>query len=256
MKIAAIIPARFASTRFPGKPLALIAGKPMILHVLERVSQIKSLATVCVATDDERIFQTVEKASFKAIMTSREAATGTDRLAEACLHPSLAGADYLINVQGDEPLITGEHLEGLLGLLDGKTELATLRKAISESEEITNPNVVKVVINAAGEALYFSRHPIPYLRGVEGEQWSNAGLHYKHIGLYAYRRDVLLALSTLPPSPLEQAESLEQLRWLEAGYRIKVATSTRESIGVDTPGDLEKVERMLHTGASKEGSDN
>lgn len=245
MKIAAIIPARYASTRFPGKPLALIAGKPMILHVLDRVSQIEALDAVCVATDDERIFQTVKQASFQAIMTSGEAATGTDRLAEACLHPSLQEADYIINVQGDEPLISAEHLNGLFPLLDGKTELATLRKAITVSEEIHNPNVVKVVTNAIGEALYFSRNPIPYLRGVDDWLWVDAGLHYKHIGLYAYRRDVLLALSKLPPSPLEQAESLEQLRWLEAGYRIKVTTTVRESLGVDTPGDLEKVERML-----------
>lgn len=245
MKIAAIIPARYASTRFPGKPLALIAGKPMILHVLERVSKMDSLDSVCVATDDERIFRTVQEASFQAIMTSSEATTGTDRLAEACLHPSLEKADYILNVQGDEPLISSEHLYGLMALLDGKTELATLKKAISTAEEIHNPNVVKVVTSAAGEALYFSRHPIPFLRGVEDQLWAGAGLHYKHIGLYAYRRDILLALSKLPPSSLEQAESLEQLRWLEAGYRIKVATTRQESLGVDTPEDLDKVQEML-----------
>jgi 3-deoxy-manno-octulosonate cytidylyltransferase (CMP-KDO synthetase) len=245
MKIVAIIPARYASSRFPGKPLANLAGKPMILHVAERVNKIQELAEVWIATDDERIYRVVQDAGYQALMTSASAPSGTDRLAEAVRHLALESKDYIINVQGDEPLISSEHLNGLIRLLDGNTQLASIKKAIKDSEELFDPNVVKVICNEKESAIYFSRHSIPYLRGVNKEDWASRGLHYKHIGIYAYRKDVLLEISCLPPSRLEKAESLEQLRWLEAGYSIKMATTEMESIGVDVPEDIKKVEHLL-----------
>ena len=245
MRIAAIIPARYASTRFPAKPLALIAGKPMIVHVLQRVAQVQAIQDLFVATDHQGIFDLVEAHGYRAIMTSVDAASGTDRLAEAARQEAFPQVDYIINIQGDEPLIASEHLEKIIALVDGKTALDTLKKAIHSQEELLNPNVVKVACNLQGEALYFSRHPLPYLRGVDSGQWLEHGLHFKHIGLYAYRYDILQAISELAPSPLEKAESLEQLRWLENGYRIQTATTTLDSIGVDTPEDVSKVEHLL-----------
>lgn len=238
MKVTGIIPARYNSTRFAGKPLVDIAGKPMIQHVYERAVQAAVLDDVLVATDDERIYTRVEEFGGKAVMTSPDHATGTDRLAEAA-----AGldSDLIVNIQGDEPLLAPESIEqAVLPLLkDTSVVMGTLKCRIDDTREISDPNVVKVVTDQNGYALYFSRSPIPYPR--EGEP-----VYYKHIGLYVYRKDFLLRFASLPPTPLEQLEKLEQLRALENGYRIKVVETDHPAIGVDTPADLEKVLAVLN----------
>lgn len=247
MKVQTIIPARYASTRFPGKPLADIAGKPMIIHVVERASQVTP--QVCVATDDERIYDCVHSYGYEAVMTGSHHHSGTERCLEAY---DLLGrpADLLINLQGDEPFIAGEQISQLIAAFDGdpSVDLATLAQPFpttASNEELMNPNAVKVVRSElTGAALYFSRSVIPYLRGVE-TAWAAAHQYLKHIGLYAFRTSVLDQIRTLPPSPLEQAESLEQLRWLSAGMRIKVMLSEYETIGIDTPEDLERLRAQL-----------
>ncbi|MEZ4986646.1 MAG: 3-deoxy-manno-octulosonate cytidylyltransferase [Saprospiraceae bacterium] len=244
MKIAAIIPARYASTRFPGKPLALLSGKPMIQHVYERASSCEKLTRVLVATDDERIRTAVVDFGGEVVMTSPDHPSGTDRLAEAAQW--LSDIDIIVNIQGDEPFVRSEQIEQLCDLFDNaSTDIATLVTPIVKEESLFSPHVVKAVFASDGKALYFSRNPIPYLRGIEPANWLEQGLHYQHLGLYAYRREVLDAITRLPLGKWEQAESLEQLRWLEAGYRIRVGETPFSSIGIDTPEDLTLAERML-----------
>ena len=245
MNFIAIIPARFQSTRFPGKPLVLLGGKPIIQWVYENAK--KSLAEVYVATDDERIFKAVEAFGGKAVYTSPNHQSGTDRCAEAALKVAEnLKFDVVINIQGDEPFIRTEQIEGLMNCFNStETEIATLIKPISNPFEITNINRPKVVIDKNNEAMYFSRSTIPFVRDCNPEEWINRNTFYSHIGMYAYRFDILLELTQLPVGILEKAESLEQLRWLENGYRIKTAQTQFESIGIDTPADLEQAEKFL-----------
>jgi 3-deoxy-manno-octulosonate cytidylyltransferase (CMP-KDO synthetase) len=237
-RILGVIPARFASSRFPGKPLALIAGKPMLQHVFERASQARYLSRLVIATDDERIRDAARLFDAPVLMTRSDHASGTDRAAEVA---SADKAEVIVNIQGDEPLIDPAAIDAAtLALLeDSELPMATLKKRIEDPTDLTNPNVVKVVTDHFQNAIYFSRSPIPHVR-----QGSGAG-HFKHIGLYVYRRDFLLQYSDLPVGPLEQAERLEQLRALENGYRIRVAETEYDSLGVDTPEDLERVSYLF-----------
>ena len=244
MKFIVIIPARYASTRFPGKPLATLAGKPVIQHVYEKVSSV--VADTWVATDDDRIFNTVEAFGGKAIMTRTDHKSGTDRIEEAV--EKIGGEwDVVINVQGDEPFIQTSQIETVCRCFDDpSTEIATLGKPFGDNiEAISNPNSPKIVIDKRDYALYFSRSVIPYVRGKEAQEWALSYPFLKHIGLYAYRRNVLKEVTRLPQGTLETAESLEQLRWLENGYRIKVGQTDIETIGIDTPEDLEKAEEYV-----------
>jgi 3-deoxy-manno-octulosonate cytidylyltransferase (CMP-KDO synthetase) len=247
LKFAGIIPARYASTRFPGKPLVMIHGKTMIQRVYNQVSEV--LGHVCVATDDVRIEEEVKRFNGKVIMTSPNHQSGTDRCAEAieafCLQ---AGEtfDVVINIQGDEPFIQPVQIEKLIKCFDNpETQIATLVKPISFIEDIFNPNCVKVVFDRNHRALYFSRSPIPYIRGKENSLWNVHHQFFKHLGIYAYRTDVLKEITHLQQSPLELAESLEQLRWLENGYRIMVEETAFETISIDTPEDMEKIKTVV-----------
>lgn len=246
MKFIGIIPARYASTRFPAKPLAMLGGKPVIQRVYEQVNGV--LDEAFVATDDERIEAAVKAFGGKVVMTSTEHKSGTDRVQEA-FEKVGAGYDVVVNIQGDEPFIQPSQLETVKACFeDEKTQIATLVKPFTEAdgwETLQNPNSPKVVVDRQMNALYFSRSVIPYLRGVEKEEWLKRHIFYKHIGLYAYRAEVLREITHLPQSSLELAESLEQLRWLENGYCIKVGITNTETIGIDTPEDLEKAERFL-----------
>ncbi|MDE7004987.1 MAG: 3-deoxy-manno-octulosonate cytidylyltransferase [Alistipes sp.] len=251
MKFLAIIPARYASTRFPGKPLAVLGGKPVIRRVYEQV--IRALDDAVVATDDERIRDAVLAFGGKAVMTSPDHRSGTDRCREAyetvCAREGRE-YDVVINVQGDEPFIHPTQIETVMRCFDDPdTDIATLVKPFATADGLAaleNPNSPKVVLDAASRALCFSRSVIPYLRGVPREEWLAHHTFYKHIGLYAFRTEVLRAVTALPQSPLELAESLEQLRWLENGYKIGVGMSDVETIGIDTPEDLEKAEQWLN----------
>ena len=246
LKYIAIIPARYASTRFPGKTLAMLAGKPVIQRVWEQVSGVVDAAVV--ATDDERIAQAVESFGGRAIMTSPDHKSGTDRCWEAY---QKQGEEYdvVINVQGDEPFIAHSQLRAIMACFeDENTDIATLVKPFAEEDGLAaleNPNSPKVVLDNNSCAVYFSRSVIPYLRGVEREEWLKHHTFYKHIGMYAFRRDVLGEVTSLPQSILEKAESLEQLRWLENGYKIGVGISDVETVGIDTPEDLERAEEFL-----------
>lgn len=244
MKILAVIPARYASTRFPGKPLALIQGKPMIQWVYEGVNQTGLFHDSIVATDDERIAAAVKSFGGNYCMTAAHHPSGTDRCAEV-LSLQNEHYDYVVNIQGDEPLVNADQLSSLVSILDGKTEIASQYIHLNKKEDILNPARVKVVLNAEHEALYFSRSPIPYLRQIDQEQWAESSEFRGHVGLYAYRADILPKLSQLKPSVLEQLESLEQLRWLENGYKIKMVYTKHQSIGVDTPEDLEAVNELI-----------
>lgn len=254
MKITAIIPARYASTRFEGKALAEIKGKPMVRHVYERTSMAQLVSDVIIATDDERIASAVRAFGGRVVMTSRDHETGTDRLAEVA-----AGLDseIVVNVQGDEPLIEPAMIDEAIRPLveDPSIVIGTLKCRIRNLHDFLSPNVVKVVTDRNGFALYFSRSPLPNFR----DKWNdlkdeafNSGklLCHKHVGLYVYRRDFLLQYARMAPTQLELSEKLEQLRVLENGYRIKVVETAYESIGVDTPGDLEKVLERLKAGKS------
>ncbi len=240
MKVLGVIPARYASTRFEGKALADLLGKPMVQHVYERASEAKTLDELTVATDDQRIFEAVKAFGGQVVMTA-EHPTGTDRIAEVA---SRSDAEILVNVQGDEPVIEpamiDEAVEPLLR--DSGVDLGTLVHRIGSEAEYFNPNVVKVAIDQAGFAMYFSRSPIPHI-GPDG--WRADVTTYRHVGLYAYRRHALLAFAQKPPAPFETLEGLEQLRFLENGYRMKVVETSYRSIGVDTPEDLENVKRMM-----------
>jgi 3-deoxy-manno-octulosonate cytidylyltransferase (CMP-KDO synthetase) len=243
MKFIGIIPARYASTRFPGKPLAMLGGKTVIQRVYEQVSGV--LAEAYVATDDERIREAVEEFGGKAVMTSANHKSGTDRIEEAATIIN-TDADVIINVQGDEPFIQKSQLETVKALFDDpQTQIATLGKPFESIEAVENPNSPKIVTDVHNYAMYFSRSVIPYIRGKERNEWLGSFPFLKHIGLYAYRREVLRAITQLPQSPLELAESLEQLRWLQNGYRIKVGLTNVETVGIDTPDDLKRAEEFL-----------
>ncbi len=246
MKFLGIIPARYASTRFPAKPLALLGGKPMIQHVYEQVSGV--LPDTYVATDDERIETAVKAFGGRVVMTSSNHKSGTDRCYEALTRIG-GNFDVVVNVQGDEPFIQAVQLHAVMACFaDASTQIATLVKPFSTNDspaDLENINTPKVVVNKQHEALYFSRSVIPFQRNSERAGWLKNHTYYKHIGLYAYRSEVLKAITALPPSLLEQAESLEQLRWLENGYKIRVGLSEVETIGIDTPEDLERAEQFL-----------
>ena len=252
MNFLAVIPARYASTRFPGKPLAMLGGKRVIERVYEQVAGV--LADAVVATDDECIRDAVLAFGGKAEMTSPEHRSGTDRCREAyekvCARENRT-YDAVINVQGDEPFIHPSQLETIMRCFDDPaTDIATLVKPFAAADGLAaleNPNSPKVVLDAESRAIYFSRSVIPYLRGVPREEWLQHHTFYKHIGLYAFRAEVLRAVTSLPQSPLEKAESLEQLRWLENGYKIGVGISDVETIGIDTPEDLQKAEAFLNS---------
>lgn len=249
MQFVGIIPARFASTRFPGKPLADIGGKTMIQRVYEQAS--KALEQVYVATDDERIAVNVQSFNGNVIMTSKDHKSGTDRCSEAIrkiISPELnIKFDVVINIQGDEPFIKPEQIRLLKSCFEDETvQIATLAKKIAEKDEIFNPNVVKVIRNKEALAIYFSRSPIPFLRNEPNENWAVSFQFLKHLGIYAYRVPVLKEITALPSSSLEIAESLEQNRWLENGYKIYVETTDFETIAIDTPDDLEKVKGLLN----------
>ncbi|MGN0068193.1 MAG: 3-deoxy-manno-octulosonate cytidylyltransferase [Prevotella sp.] len=243
MKFIGIIPARYASTRFPGKPLAMLGGKPVIQHVYETVAH--TLEEAYVATDDERIMQTVNGFGGKAVMTDPNHKSGTDRINEAM--QKIGGDwDVVVNIQGDEPFIRSRQIETLCSCFDNpETEIATLGKRFECMDGVENPNSPKIVTDVNGFALYFSRSPIPFIRGTERSEWLNQFPFLKHLGIYAYRAATLAAITRLPQSPLEKAESLEQLRWLQNGYRIRVGITDFETIGIDTPEDLRRAEQFL-----------
>jgi 3-deoxy-manno-octulosonate cytidylyltransferase (CMP-KDO synthetase) len=240
MKILGIIPARFASSRFPGKPLADIAGKSMIQRVYEQCRKSPSLHKVIVATDDQRILDHVKRFGGDVVMTSEDHVSGTDRCNEvASLFPEF---EICINIQGDEPLIDPAQIDLLCGCFqDAGTGLATLVKKIATKDELFNPNTPKVIFNSDMEAIYFSRNTIPYLRNSAQDEWLNDHMFYKHIGIYGYQSSVLSEITRLQISSLEKAEALEQLRWVEHGYKIKVAITDKESQAIDTPEDLKKL---------------
>ncbi len=242
MKFIGIIPARYESSRFPGKPLAMIAGKPMIQHVFENASKTVSLNEVVVATDDERIFSCVSEFGGKVVMTSSKHPSGTDRCNEvlSLLNDQGQHFDAAINIQGDEPFLNPEQIETVIQSFKIGTEIkiSTLIKKISQSSELFNSNVVKAVVDKDANAVYFSRSSIPYMRDVEQDQWINQHSYYKHIGIYGYRSEILKEICQLEKSSLEKAESLEQLRWIENGYKIKTTLTTIENQAVDTPEDL------------------
>ena len=240
----AVIPARYASTRFPGKPLADLGGRTLIERVYTAVADTVLFDAVVVATDDARIFREVERFGGTAVMTASDHPSGTDRVAEASRqYPE---AELIVNVQGDEPFVRSAQLRDLLSAFtDERVAIATLATPITDEHQLLSPNVVKVVRDAQGGALYFSRHAIPYLRDVPIGRWLDEGNHLQHLGVYAYRAEVLQQITKLSPAPIERAERLEQLRWLNAGYRIHVALTNDISIGIDTPADLEAARKLL-----------
>jgi 3-deoxy-manno-octulosonate cytidylyltransferase (CMP-KDO synthetase) len=245
-KAIAIIPARFASTRFPGKPLVEIEGRTMIMRVYEQAVKAEQLQEVYVATDDARIFDHVTKAGGKAIMTSVDHSSGTERCLEAfqilLKEKRCTDNEIIINVQGDEPFILPAQIDKLvMAFTQPEINIVTLIKVLKSAEELNDPNCVKVVAGNHGQALYFSRLPIPYIRENTEPEKLVSGLHYKHIGMYAYRNKILAEICKLMPSPLEMAEKLEQLRWLEHGYKIHLQVTGHESIAIDSPSDLLKV---------------
>lgn len=245
MKFIGIIPARYASTRFPGKPLALLDGKPVIQHVYEKVAAV--LEAAYVATDDERIYDVVKAFGGQVVMTRTDHKSGTDRIEEAI--EKIGGEwDVVVNVQGDEPFVAKSQLDTICHCFDDPTtQIATLGKPFESMEAVQNPNSPKIVVDNMGFAMYFSRSVIPYVRGKEKSSWLTHYPFLKHLGIYAYRKDVLRQITQLPQSSLEIAESLEQLRWLQNGFKIKVGTTDVETVGIDTPQDLERAEEFLKT---------
>lgn len=247
IKIVGIIPARFASSRFPGKPLADIGGKSMIERVYSQATKSKFLSDVIVATDDKSIEEKVKSFGGNVCITSPHHPSGTDRCAEAIQTLNIA-CDAVINIQGDEPFIDPRQIDLLCSCFeDERTELATLIKKIADRTVLFNPNCPKVVIDHEKFAIYFSRHPLPFIRGTGEEHWLERHTFYQHIGIYGYRAEVLKEVTSLPPSSLERAESLEQLRWLENGYKIKTATTPFDTVAIDTPADLERVVASLES---------
>ncbi|MEO8794655.1 MAG: 3-deoxy-manno-octulosonate cytidylyltransferase [Daejeonella sp.] len=244
MKILGIIPARFASTRFPGKPLADIAGKSMIQRVYEQAKKSSSLSEVIVATDDLRILEHVKDFGGLAELTSEKHQSGTDRCAEVSNNNS--GYDIIINIQGDEPFIEPEQIDVLARCFtDENVSLATLIKQITEFEELVDTNTPKVIVDQLSNAIYFSRTPLPVNRDSELKEWLNKTTYFKHIGIYGYRKSTLQKITKLPISEYEKAEALEQLRWIENGLKIRVAKTNFQSIAVDTPQDLERAIKHL-----------
>lgn len=244
MSVLAVIPARFQSSRFPGKPLVDILGKSMIQRVYEQTSKVTQVDQVIVATDDQRIYDHLKQLDIEVEMTSAAHPSGTDRCAEVARRHS--AYQVILNVQGDEPFIQPEQIDLVLQpLLQQKASISTLAKKIDSTASLTNPNVVKVVLNQKEEAIYFSRFPIPFQRDQVQADWLLYHTYFKHLGLYGFRRETLLDITTLERSPLETAESLEQLRWLENGYSIAVAETKLESHGIDTPEDLKRVVKLF-----------
>ena len=243
MKVIGIIPARYASSRFPGKPLAKLGGKYVIQRVVEQVGAV--LDDVYVATDDERIYNTVTSMGAKAVMTRSDHQSGTDRIAEA-LEKIGGNFDVVVNIQGDEPFIQKSQIETVVACFnDADTQIATLGKKFATIEEAKNPNSPKIILDNRSYAMYFTRALAPYIRGKEESQWIDVYPFLKHIGLYAYRTEVLREVTKLPQSPLELAEGLEQLRWLQNSYKIKVGLTEVETVGIDTPEDLQRAELFL-----------
>ncbi|HEU4716183.1 MAG TPA: 3-deoxy-manno-octulosonate cytidylyltransferase [Bacteroidia bacterium] len=243
MKIIGIIPARFASTRFSGKPLVDIGGKPMIVRVYEQAKKAARLAAVYIATDDERIAEVARKHNCEFVMTSAEHPSGTDRCAEAVR--KIEGSwDAVINIQGDEPFIQPEQIDLLASLFtDATVEIGTLVKKLKDPSDLDNPNTMKVVLDNSGNGMYFSRSAIPFVRNFPKAEWTGHHLFFRHIGIYGYRTQVLEKITKLPVGRLEKAESLEQLRWLENGYRIRTALTDMETISIDAPQDIDKLRR-------------
>lgn len=245
MKFIGIIPARYASSRFPGKPLAVLGGKYVIQRVYETVSSV--LDEAYVATDDQRIFDAVIAFGGKAVMTRTDHKSGTDRIEEAA-EKLATDADVIVNIQGDEPFIQPSQIQTICHCFDdASTQIATIGKPFDTIEAAENPNSPKIVLDNNGYAMYFSRSVIPFVRGIEKEEWLQHYPFLKHLGIYAYRKEVLREVTQLPQSSLELAESLEQLRWLQNGYKIKVGTTEVETVGIDTPQDLERAEEFLKT---------
>lgn len=245
-EIIGLIPARYASSRYPGKPLVDIGGKTMIQRVYEQAKKCKALSDVIVATDDGRIETEVRRFGGKVCLTSPLHPSGTDRCAEAVSVLGLT-CDAVINIQGDEPFIDPAQIELVCSCFDdARTELATLIRKITSQEILFNPNSPKVITGKDNFAIYFSRYPLPYVRGVDETQWLKHHSFYQHIGIYGYRTDVLKKITSLSPSPLEKAESLEQLRWIENGYKIKTAITSLETLAIDTPEDLKRILHQLN----------
>lgn len=242
MSIVGIIPSRYASSRLPGKALIDIQGKSMVQRVYEQAQKSKNLSRVLVATDDQRIYDHVNSFGGEALMTSPDHHNGTERGLEA-LNKLEENFDFVINIQGDEPFIDPRQIDQIAELLVSDTQIATLAKKIDTEKDLFNPSVPKVIINRAGLAIYFSRSIIPYLRNTEQKDWINSFVYLKHIGIYGYRTDILNEIVKLPVSDLEMAESLEQLRWLENGYQIRVGITEIETLGIDTAEDLEKARK-------------
>ena len=243
MSVLAVIPARYQSSRFPGKPLVDIGGKSMIQRVYEQAEKTAQVSTCIVATDDDRIYQHVLGFGGKAMMTSSEHQSGTDRVAEVA--QAFTDYSFVINIQGDEPFIDPGQIDVVAEDLKAGANIATLAKKIEDAESLFNPNVVKIVFNQKKHAMYFSRSTIPFLRNYAQEEWIQKGSFYKHIGLYGFERETLLQITNLPLGHYEQLEALEQLRWLEAGFEISVNLTDKETIGIDTPEDIEKVKKYL-----------
>lgn len=243
-KILGIIPARYASTRFPAKALVNILGKPMIQRVYEQSSKARRLSELLVATDDPRIEDAVHKFGGKVVMTSKEHGSGTERCAEAVKNIGI-DVDYVINIQGDEPFIKPEQIDELASLLDGETEIASMVSAVEDYETLYAPSEMKVVLNNMGYALYFSREPIPHVRGKDKSVWLDYHTFYKHVAIYAYRTDVLKSIVQLAPTDLEMSESLEQLRWMQNGYAIKIGITKHKNLSIDTPEDLERALKTM-----------
>ena len=256
MKSIAIIPARYASTRFPGKPLAKLGKHTVVEWVYRGVSDIECIDEVCVATDDSRIAEAVKAFGGKCLMTRADHRSGTERCGEAISKMAAEGKrfDVVVNVQGDEPFVNREQIETLLASFENKdTDIATLAKKITTADELMSPNNVKVVADRAGWALYFSRAAIPFIREAEPSEWVTRHVFFKHIGIYAYKADTLRQIARMQPSRLELAESLEQLRWLENGLSIHMAVTDAVNVSIDTPADLVKAEQLAVTQTLKEG---
>jgi 3-deoxy-manno-octulosonate cytidylyltransferase (CMP-KDO synthetase) len=242
-KVVAVIPARYASTRYPGKPLVDLGGKPMIQRTYEQVATVKGWDQIIIATDDERIFKVAKSFGATAMMTSMSHVSGTDRCAEVLANLG-DGIDYIVNIQGDEPYIEPQQLIEITNAMDSNAPILTLVKQITTIDTLFNPNCPKVVLDNKNQALYFSRHAIPYMRGLPQEDWLTHHRYFKHIGLYAYRSDILLSISKLPASDLETSEALEQLRWLQNGFPIQAVETQYETMGIDSPEDLEKIKKL------------
>ena len=248
MKILGIIPARYASSRFPAKALAVLGGKSVIQRVYKQASGTHTIRKLIVATDHIDIYDHVMGFGGNVMLTSSDHRSGTDRCVEV-VQKVEEEFDYVINIQGDEPFVSPELIDTLAHLLDGQTQIATLIKPIKDADTLFDPNVVKVVKSTHNQAIYFSRATIPFLRGKKEDDWLGNHAFYKHLGIYGYRTDILLQIADLPVSSLEKAEALEQLRWLENGFTIKTAETNLESLGIDTPEDLEKAKDFIRKGA-------